>query len=275
MAHSIYELYGELWGQAIPGFSEDMERSLEPRGADGLYDAFAACDVGPDDLVLDAGSRDAGHAIELAKRFGCRCVAVDAVPLHLGLMRKTIAEAGMGDRVTAGLAALEALPFAAGSFDAIWCRDVLNHVELPPAFAEAARVLKPGSPMLIYVTLATERMEPREAARLYQALAIRPENMTSDTFEACARAAGFAVVSVDRIDSEWREHALERQDAWGELPALLRLARMRRREPELVARYGRERFDAFYSSDLWGIYQFLGKLCPTIYRLRKVRKDAA
>src|SRR5437867_3921288 len=143
MASSIYELYGDLWGKSPPGLSEDVGRNLNPRSADSLYDAFAECGVRRGDVVLDVGSRDAGHAIELAKRFGCRCVAVDPVSLHREQMSRAIAEAGLGDQVMAVQAAIEALPFANESADAVWCRDVLNHVDLPRGFAECARVLNP------------------------------------------------------------------------------------------------------------------------------------
>ena len=269
MASSIYELYGDLWGTSTPGLSEDVGKSLKPRSADWLYRAFAQCGVSPNDLVLDVGSRDAGHAIELAKRFGCRCVAIDPVPLHREYMRKAIEAADLEGRVTAVQAAIEALPFAQASVDAIWCRDVLNHVDLPRGFAECARVLKPGGSMLIYVTLATDRCEPREAARLWEALAIVPENMDRDYFERCAQSAGFEIAAVDAIDSEWREHAIESGDQWSELKALLQIARMRRREEELVAQHGRNVYEAAYAGELWGIYQLLGKLCPMVYRLRK------
>jgi SAM-dependent methyltransferase len=269
MSTSIEQLYGELWGKSVPGFDDEMGKSLSPRDSDGLYDLFAPCGVGPEHLILDVGSRDAGHAIALAKRFGCRCVAVDPVPLHMPLMQKAIAEADLGDRVTAEQAAIEALPSADATVDAIWCRDMLNHVDLPRGFAECARVLKSGGFMFIYVTLATDTCEPREAARLYTALAIQPENMRPAYFRECAQAAGLAIVSIDQIESEWREHAIEEGDTWGELSSLLRIARMRRRETDLVERYGRERYEATLASDLWGIYQLLGKLCPTVYLLRK------
>ena len=219
--------------------------------------------------MLDVGSRDAGHALELARRFGCRCVAIDPVALHRQQMSRTIAEAGLESQVTAVQAAIEALPFADASVDAIWCRDVLNHVDLPHGFAESARVLKPGRFMLIYVTLATDQCEPREAARLFAALAIVPRNMRPKYFEGCACSAGFAIDLIDWIDSEWREHAIESGDRWEELKALLQIARMRRQEDKLALRYGRKQYEAAYAGELWGIYQLLGKLCPTIYRLRK------
>ena len=70
MATSVQELYGELWGKSVPEFDAAVQKSLRPRRADSLYDAFARCGVAPGQQVLDIGSRDAGHAIELAKRSG-------------------------------------------------------------------------------------------------------------------------------------------------------------------------------------------------------------
>jgi len=181
----------------------------------------------------------------------------------------TFTGAGLAERVTASLAAIEALPFEDASVDAIWCHDVLNHVDLPRGLAECARVLKPGSPMFVFVTLATDRCEPKEAARLWASMAIVPENMQSDYLEGCARAAGFEIAARERIDSERRERRLEAGET-GMLSALLRLARMRRRDEELVRRYGRPLYEATYGSDLWGVYQMLGKLCPIEYVLRKL-----
>jgi SAM-dependent methyltransferase len=269
VAASVRELYGDLWGKSVAGFMEAVRQSLNPRGANSLYDLFARCEVAPCQLVLDIGSRDAGHAVELSRRFDCRCLALDPVPLHREYMQKAIAEAGLGDRVTAALAAIEALPLPDARVDAIWCRDVLNHVDLARGFAECARVLKPGRFMLIYVTLATHWCEPQEAARLFQALAIVPENMQPDSFESRAREAGFEIVTVDPIDSEWRERAIEDGDQWSELQALLQIARMRRQEKKLVRRFGRKRYEAALAGEMWGIYQLLGKLCPTVYLLRK------
>jgi hypothetical protein len=44
---------------------------------------------------------------------------------------------------------------------------------------------------------------------------------------------------------------------------------MRRSEQALVARYRRDQYEATYASCLWGVYQMLGKLQPTIYVLAK------
>src|SRR5262245_22074241 len=99
MAESIHELYGELWGREDPEFEAELSASLRPRSAEVLFARFGELGVRPDDVVLDIGCRDAKYAVELARRFGCRAVAVDPVALHVELARALVAEAGLADRV--------------------------------------------------------------------------------------------------------------------------------------------------------------------------------
>jgi SAM-dependent methyltransferase len=268
MATSVESLYGDLWGRANPTFESNLKQSLSPRGSDSLYDLFAALEVGPGHTVADLGCRSAEHSVELVKRFGCEVIAVDPVPLHIELSKKTIELSGFGDKITPRLGSIEALPLEDASVDAIWCRDVLCHVRLPEGFAECYRALRPGAAFFIYVTLATDLLEPREAERLFQALALVPESMSRRYFEETARAAGFAIEVRDPIGSEWRERTLE--DGGSDIVAsLLRVSRMRRREEALVREHGRDLYEAGVAGDIWGVYQLLGKLCPTVYRMRK------
>jgi hypothetical protein len=145
---------------------------------------------------------------------------------------------------------------------------VLNHVEISTGLSECFRVLRPGGTMLVYQAFATDRLEPKEAARLFQALAIVPENMASAYFEDTVRCAGFEVCHRETIDSEWRENGLEQ--GWGSLDgALLRLSRMRRQEEDLVREYGRSFYEASCAATLWNVYQVLGKLCPMVHLLKR------
>jgi SAM-dependent methyltransferase len=233
-----------------------------------LYELFASFSPTAQSEAIDIGCRDASYAIELANRFGCRVLGIDPAPIHIERARNNIAEAGRTDRVRVELAGIEALPAADGSVDLIWCRDVLNHVDLQRGLAECARVLKAGGQMLVYQTFATPALEEREAARLYAALAIVPQNMGEDFLQATAQAAGLSITRRDVVSSEWRERWAE-EGSTALLDDLLGVARMRRNETTLVADYGRERYEATYANFLWGIYQMLGKLQPTIYLLAK------
>jgi ubiquinone/menaquinone biosynthesis C-methylase UbiE len=270
MASSIQELYGEIWGKGSPELEERINQSLNPRQSNGLYDMFGELGVGPLHRVLDLGCRTAEHAVELVKRFGCHVTGLEPVALHLEWARKQVAEAQLAEPIPLLGGVIEALPVKDAAFDYIWCRDVLNHVHLPEGFSECARVLCSGGVIFTYVTLATEACEPREAGSLYQALSIVPESMSPAYFEQSAQEAGFAVESKDEIGTEWREHMLESGETWP-VTDLLRLARMRRQKEALIDRFGKDRYDAWYASDLWGIYQMLGKLCPTVYVLKKGR----
>jgi len=194
-------------------------------------------------------------------------VVVDPMDVHLAAVRQKVAEQSLRDRVSVYAGTIERLPLDDGAVDHIWCRDVLNHVELLPALRECRRVLRAGGGMLVYQTFATPRLEPMEATRLFRALAIFESNMDPAYFEMSARQAGFVIDALDPVDSEWRERWIEEGDH--EIAQeLLTLARMRRNEDDLVAKYGRDQYEAVYAGNLWGAYQLLGKLRPTIYRLR-------
>ncbi len=82
-----------------------------------LYDEFARLGVGRDDLVLDAGGRDAVHAIELVRRLDCRVITIDPVPLHVARARERVAAAGLEDRIDVVNASTESLPLADASID--------------------------------------------------------------------------------------------------------------------------------------------------------------
>ena len=268
MKISSGELYGELWAEDSSALDVELGRSLEPRPTTMLYDEFAHLGVGPEHLVLDAGARDAVHAIELVQRLGCRAIAVDPVPLHVDRARERVAAAGLDDRIEVVQAGIESLPFEDASIDYVWCRDVLNHVELDLSLREFARVLRPGGSVLVYQTFAEPACEPEEARRLFGATASVAQNMSAQFFETTAREAGFEVVRTDQLQGEWRERMLE-DGTWDVAADLLALSRLNRRESDLVERHGIARVEAVRGGLLWGVYQLLGKMCPTIYVLRR------
>jgi ubiquinone/menaquinone biosynthesis C-methylase UbiE len=265
---TVQQLYGEIWGQEEAAFAAELTESLHPRPAEVLYELFAKTGLFAADTVLDAGCRDAVHAVELVHRYGCSVIGVDIVPQHIAKAQQRVAEAGLEAQITLHTAGIEALPLGDGVVHHIWCRDMLNHVDLRRGLAECQRVLTTGGRMLVYQTFATDRLEAQEAQRLYAALSIVSTNMAPAYFEATAAASGFVILEREPMDSEWREYWLEQGKTWA-VEDLLTLARLRRREQSLVERFGRVRYEATYADALWGIYQMLGKLCPTVYLLEK------
>ena len=74
-----------------------------------------------------------------------------------------------------------------GSVDLVWCRDVLVHVEaLDRAYAEFRRILRNDGRVLVYQWFGTERLEPREAEWLWNAMRVVPANADPERTEAAA-----------------------------------------------------------------------------------------
>jgi SAM-dependent methyltransferase len=259
---SVQELY-ELWAEDSE-LQETLRRSLEPRGTEWLFELFASLGPRPGQLLVDVGCRDAKHTIRLVREHGVRAVALDPLAIHVGLASEAVAEAGLEAEIQIVQAGIEELPPEDGTVDWIWCRDVLVHVDVRRGLRECARVLQPGGTMLAYVTLATELLEPRERDELVATAAVAPDSFSPTAIESAAADAGLREVSVERLGGEWRERMLE-DGTWDVTEALLGISRLRRRERQLVDAYGRSAVAAYRGGQLWGIYQLLGKLCPTIY----------
>ncbi|HEX5689062.1 MAG TPA: class I SAM-dependent methyltransferase, partial [Roseiflexaceae bacterium] len=168
---SLEDIYGEsAWSSEA--LEEQLNQSPAPRGADMLYDAIGALGLGPQHLLLDVGCRDTAHTCELVRRYGCRALGVDPVAHNIAKAQALIARDNLAERMSAVEGRIEAVPADDASVDFIWCRDVLTHVpDLRVGLAECRRVLRPGGMMLVYMTLATESLEPREAAWLFPPLA--------------------------------------------------------------------------------------------------------
>jgi SAM-dependent methyltransferase len=232
------ELYTH-WAGA-PEQDPRLGASLDPRGRDWLFELFASLGPKPGDFLLDVGSRDGKHFKRLVDTHGLRGLAIDPVPT--------------GPDVAEG--AIESLPLEDESVDWIWARDMLVHVDLERGFSECRRVLKPGGRMVAYVTLATDQLEPRERGWLAHAMALA--NLDADKLEVAASA--LKLEQKHELGSEWRERMIE-DGEWDPTDALLRIARMRRLGID----------NPVDGADLvWGIYQLLGKLCPTVYVWSKI-----
>jgi SAM-dependent methyltransferase len=220
-------------------------------------------------VVLDVGCRDASHLIELVRATGGSGVGIDPLDRFVERARAAVAAAGLDARIEIAQGAMEDIAYPDGSFDLVWCRDVLELVEpLDAALAEAARVLRPGGHAVLFTVFATERLEPKEAALLLgQSLSLAPASLVEENVEAAFSRAGLAVAHKEAIGTEWREHAEERTQPVSR--DLLRLARLRRQRDRIVRDAGEDIYGHIESNLHWGVYQLLGKLAPTVYVLWK------
>jgi Methylase involved in ubiquinone/menaquinone biosynthesis len=244
-----------------------LDRSLNPRGPETML-ALAAERLTPASVVLDVGCRDASHLIQLVQATGASGVGIDPLGRFVERAREAVAEAGLEARIQIAQGVMQDIAWPDGSFDLVWCRDVIEVVEaLERAVAEVARVLQPGGHVVVFTVFATDRLEPKEAALLAQSLAVVPANLVEEQVEEAFRRAGLAVARKEVIGTEWREYAEERTRPTSR--DLLRLARLRRERDRIIQDAGEEIYGHIESNLHWLVYQFLGKLQPTIYVLRK------
>jgi SAM-dependent methyltransferase len=122
----------------------DLYDAVRPDYPEELYDVLAAT-VGPLDglrvLDLAAGT---GLATRALRRRGASVVSVDVEHGMLRTLRRRSPAA------PAVVAAAEALPFAAGSFDLVGCGTAWHWVQPEPAVAQVRRVLRPGGHLALW-----------------------------------------------------------------------------------------------------------------------------
>jgi demethylmenaquinone methyltransferase/2-methoxy-6-polyprenyl-1,4-benzoquinol methylase len=111
-------------------------------GQDPRWRSFlvSRIDARPEHTVLDVACGTGAVALELARRYGCRVVAVDQSPEMLA-----IARARVGDGIELREARAEDLPFEDASFDGLTFTYLLRYVDDAAAtMRELARVVRPG-----------------------------------------------------------------------------------------------------------------------------------
>jgi ubiquinone/menaquinone biosynthesis C-methylase UbiE len=103
-----------------------------------LYEGIAGA------VALDYCCGNGEIAIEMAKRGARRVVGIDISSVAVGNATALAAAAGVADNCEFRVMDAEHTEFAAESFDVIHEYGALHHLDLPAAFAELSRLLKPG-----------------------------------------------------------------------------------------------------------------------------------
>jgi SAM-dependent methyltransferase len=124
-----------MWGE---GF-------LSPGGPEEVAEMVAGIDLAGK-RVLDVGSGLGGVDILLAGKHGvAEVIGIDVEPQLVDAARALIAAKGLTERVTFQLVEPGPLPFPDASFDVVFSKDAMVHIEDKAAlYAEVLRVLKPG-----------------------------------------------------------------------------------------------------------------------------------
>jgi ubiquinone/menaquinone biosynthesis C-methylase UbiE len=250
-------------------FQTELDESLEPRGPEMLYEMVGALGLTRGASALDLGCGEGRYSLELAARFGFSVLGVDPTPRQVEVANEAqaAADAEVRKLVRFEEGASEAIPAEDASVDLIWCREVLYHVpDLDTAFAECLRVLRRGGHMLVYMMFATDRLEPREAERLWKPLKAIQANTDAQYIESAFTRAGFRIAERVEIGTEWGERFEEESGAQSR--RLIHAARLLRAPERYIAQFGQLAYDIMLQDCMWHVYRMIGKLSPRIYLLK-------
>ena len=224
--------------------------------------------VGPATVVLDAGCGKGRQACLLANEFACQVVALDLLEHNLRLARARTETEVVAGAIHCVLGSLQALPVRDERVDVVWCGDMFNlltSVEL--ALRECARVLKPGGTVLIYGALATERLEPGEAAGVCAPMGVNPATLAPTSVADASARAGLRIRgSGSTSDATSRYFEPIGPDMARDV---LRLARMIRTKDSVIDRLGAEGYRRLEALYLWNVYWLIGKLAYHVWILEK------
>jgi len=123
---------------------------------------LSAAEITATDRVLDVGCGLASLLIALAERipFQSPAVGIDVSEELVQQAAREVRRAGLEDRIRVLASPATQLPFADGAFDVVFSSHVIKHLDdqaLGEAFAEIARVLKPGGRFLFWEFRKTPR----------------------------------------------------------------------------------------------------------------------
>ncbi len=129
-----------IWGVGFlsPGGTEEIGRIVEGVLVDGAD-------------VLDFGCGTGGAALTLAEDHGARSVAgVDIEPYVISRASAAARTRGLSDRTRFEVVSPGPLPFDDASFDLVFSKDSILHIENKPAvYSEAYRLLRAGGSLCI------------------------------------------------------------------------------------------------------------------------------
>ncbi|GAA0594412.1 geranyl diphosphate 2-C-methyltransferase [Streptomyces crystallinus] len=121
---------------------------LESAQTDLLLDHLG--NIGPDDLLVDAGCGRGGSMVMAHQRFGCSVEGVTLSTKQADFANQRAQELSIDKSVRAHVCNMLDMPFGNGQAAASWNNESSMYVDLHDLFAEHARVLAPGGR---YVTI--------------------------------------------------------------------------------------------------------------------------
>ena len=164
---------------------------------DGLADVTDALRLSPGDVLLDLACGRGGYGLEVALRTGARLVGVD---FSAEAVRQAAGQAhALGRPADFRVGTLQATGLEDASVDAVMVVDSIQFAEDPPqAYAELARVLRPGGRAVLTCWEVVDRDDETQ-----------PERLRAVDLRGGLDAAGLTdVLVVERADWRLSERAM-------------------------------------------------------------------
>jgi ubiquinone/menaquinone biosynthesis C-methylase UbiE len=127
------------------------------------------CRLDRNKKVLMVGCGTGFSACYLAKKVGCLVVGVDIAELSIEKAKERAKNEGLEEKTDFRIGDAYALPFEAGTFDAVITEFVSQFLDRDRAFREFARVLKPGGCVGINEMYREKEIPPRHAEKITHA----------------------------------------------------------------------------------------------------------
>ena len=168
-----------------------------------VYEQAVARQVNRRQKLLDFGCGAGLPAVRFAHA-GFETFGFDLSPDNIRLARDLATREGLTDRCRFEVGVAEQLDYLDNTFDVIAGIDILHHVEIRPALAEAYRVLKPGGLAIFKEHVEAPFVEPVRNSALFRTLAPRTssldEHITDDERKLTAADVRTLVEQFDAVD---------------------------------------------------------------------------
>ncbi len=127
----------------------DLHKDAARQGPGGAAETrlsitLSGLDAAEDLKIADIGCGSGAATLVLAQHLDARITAVDLFPAFLARLEADALRAGVANRIETRTASMDALPFDAAEFDAIWSEGAIYNLGFAAGVAAWRPYLKPG-----------------------------------------------------------------------------------------------------------------------------------